>query len=194
MLPLFLSSQLPATEKVDFSREVRPIRNTNCLPCHGGVKKSGDVSFLYREEALPTDKSGKPTVVPGDPGSSEMLIRILSDDPGEVMPQPKHGPPLKPHEADLIRRWIKEGAEWNNHLVIRPKPTRHEAPATSAPDWHKNAIDSFVLAKLDAKNLKPSPPASGGRLLRRLSLDLVGTPTSLTLLDRFENAYTDNPD
>lgn len=193
LLPLVLSSQLLATEKVDFSREVRPILNTNCLPCHGGVKKSGDVSFLYREEALATGKSGKPTVVPGDPGSSEMLIRILSDDPDEVMPQPKHGPPLKPHEADLIRRWIKEGAEWNNHWSFE-KPTRHEAPATSDPNWHKTAIDPFVLAKLDAKNLKPSPPASGGRLLRRLSLDLVGTPPSLALLDRFENAYADNPD
>jgi len=132
LLPLFLSSQLPATEKVDFSREVRPIRNTNCLPCHGGVKKSGDVSFLYREEALPTDKSGKPTVVPGDPGSSEMLIRILSDDPGEVMPQPKHGPPLQPHEADLIRRWIKEDAEWNNHWSFDQNPpvTRRLPPRT----------------------------------------------------------------
>ncbi|MDA7868518.1 PSD1 and planctomycete cytochrome C domain-containing protein [Akkermansiaceae bacterium] len=193
LLPLFLSSQLPAAEKVDFSREVRPILNTNCLPCHGGVKKSGDVSFLYREEALATGKSGKPTVVPGDPGSSEMLIRILSDDPDEVMPQPKHGAPLKPHEADLIRRWIKEGAEWNNHWSFE-KPTRHKASATSDPNWHKTAIDPFVLAKLGAKNLTPSPPASGGRLLRRLSLDLVGTPPSLALLDRFENAYADNPD
>ncbi len=193
LLLLVLSQPLFAAKKVNFSREVRPILNTNCLPCHGGVKKSGEVSFLYREEALATGKSGKPTVVPGDPDSSEMLMRILSDDPDEVMPQPKHGPPLKAHEAELIRRWIKEGAEWNNHWSFE-KPTRHEAPATSDLKWHKTAIDPFVLSKLDEEALKPSAPASAGRLLRRLSLDLVGTPPSLELLDHFEKAYTKNPD
>lgn len=194
ILLLFALSQLPVgADKVNFSREVRPILNTNCLPCHGGVKKSGDVSFLFREEALATGKSGKPTVVPGDPDSSEMLVRILTKDPDEVMPQPKHGPPLKPYEADLIRRWIEEGADWHNHWSFE-KPTRHQAPNNSDSKWHKTGIDPFVLAKLDEKALKPSPPASSGRLLRRLSLDLIGIPPSLARLKRFEKNYKENPD
>jgi hypothetical protein len=195
LLSLFLLSPLvcSAGDKVDFSRQVRPILNANCLPCHGGVKKSGKVSFLYREEALSKGKSGRPTVVPGDPGSSEMLTRILSDDPDEVMPQPKHGPPLKEHEAELIRHWISEGAEWNNHWSFE-KPTRHEAQKVSDVSWSKNAIDPFILAKLDEQQLKPSPPASSDRLLRRLFLDLTGQPPALADLDRFAKAYAKNPD
>ena len=195
LLPLLaLPSLLTADAgKVDFSREVRPILNTNCLPCHGGVKKSSGVSFLFRDEALAEGKSGKPTVVPGDPGASEMLIRILSDDPDEVMPQPKHGKPLKPAEADLVRRWIEEGAEWNNHWSFE-KPERHDPPAVSDPEWINNRIDPFILAKLDEKDLKPSPPASPARLLRRLHLDLTGQPPSPDDLDAFEKAYQKNSD
>lgn len=182
-----------AVAKVDFSREVRPILNTNCLPCHGGVKKSGGVSFLFREEALAKGDSEEPTVVPGNAEASEMLVRILSKDPDEVMPQPKHGPPLKPHEVDLIRRWINEGAEWNNHWSFE-KPVRHKAPKVSDPSWSKNGIDPFVLAKLDDKGLKPSPPASSDRLLRRLFIDLTGQPPGLKDLDEFAKAYPENPD
>ncbi len=191
---LALPSLLFATpEKIDFSRDVRPILNTNCLPCHGGVKKSGKVSFLYREEALAKGKSGKPTVVPSDPDASEMLVRILSDDPDEVMPQPKHGPPLKAEEVALIRQWIEEGAEWNNHWSFE-KPTRHDAPQISDSKWPKNALDPFILAKLDEKELQPSPPASSARLLRRLHLDLTGYPPTLEQLDAFEKSYATNPD
>jgi hypothetical protein len=184
---------LAAPAKIDFSRDVRPILNTNCLACHGGVKKSSEVSFLYREEALGKGKSGKPTVVPGDPDASEMMTRILSDDPDEVMPQPEHGPALKAHEITLIRQWIAEGAEWNNHWSFE-KPTRHDAPKISDPKWPKNAIDPFVLAKLDEKEIQPSPPASSARLLRRLHLDLTGYPPSLDQLDAFEKSYAANPD
>ncbi len=184
---------LAAPDKIDFSRDVRPILNSNCLSCHGGVKKNGKVSFLYREEALAKGKSGKSTVVPGDPEASEMMIRILSDDPDEVMPKPEHGPPLKPDEIALIRRWIQEGAEWNNHWSFE-KPTRHKASGVSEPSWPRNAIDPFILAMLDEKELKPSPPASADRLLRRLHLDLTGYPPSLGQLDAFDEAFHQDAD
>ena len=190
---ILLSPFITADDKIDFSRDIRPILNANCLACHGGVKKSGKVSFLYREEALSKGKSGKMTVVPGDPESSEMLIRILSDDPDEIMPQPSHGPPLKAGEIALIRRWISEGAQWNNHWSFE-KPTRHEAPEISDPQWPKNAIDPFILAKLDEEEIPPSPPASSSRLLRRLHLDLTGYPPSLEQLDLFEKNYQADPD
>ena len=74
-----------------------------------------------------------------------MLIRILSDDPGDVMPRPKHGSPLKKHETELIRLWIQEGTEWNNHWSFE-KPACHEVPKVSNDSWGKNTNDSFVLA------------------------------------------------
>ena len=53
-----------------------------------------------------------------------MLRRIRSNDPDEVMPKPKHGPPLPPEEIALIERWISEGAEWQNHWAfVPPKET-----------------------------------------------------------------------
>ena len=61
------------------------------------------------------------------------------------MPRPKHGPPLKKHEAKLVRRWIQEGAEWNNHWSFE-KPTCHEVPKVSNTSQGKNTIGSFVLA------------------------------------------------
>ncbi|MDB4500831.1 hypothetical protein N9224_01490, partial [Akkermansiaceae bacterium] len=119
---------LPALSKepINFSQDIRPILNTHCTGCHGGVKKNGEVSFLYREQVIANGKSGKPTVVPGDPEASKMMVRILSDDPDELMPQPDHGPRLNEREVSLIRRWIQEGAKWNNHWSFE-KPTRHEA-------------------------------------------------------------------
>lgn len=191
---LTLSWLAPANaEKVDFSREVRPILTTQCTACHGGVKMNGDVSFLYREQVLAKGKSGKPTVVPGKPDESEIMVRILSQDPDEVMPPPDHGKPLKKEEVEIIRRWIEEGAEWGDHWSFE-KPTRHPAPKVAHPEWIKNDIDPFILAKLESLKLPPNSPAQADRLLRRLSIDLTGFPPSLEELDKFANAYDANPD
>ena len=193
ILPTLLASSGFAKEKIDFSRDIRPILNVNCLGCHGGVKKESGVSFLYREQVLAKGKSGLPIVVPFKPDESEMIDRILSDDPEYVMPVPAHGPPLKKEEVALIRQWIEEGAEWNNHWSFE-KPERHPAPEVTKKDWPKNSIDSFILAKMEEEELPPSPAASPGRLLRRIHIDLTGFPPSLEALDAFEKAYQDNPD
>ena len=193
VLSLFPSLLSAATDEVDFSRDVRPILNANCTSCHGGVKMNGNVSFIYREQVLANGKSGKPTAVPGDPKASEMMIRILSSDPDEVMPPPDHGKPLKPEEADLIRRWIEQGTEWGDHWSFE-KPTRHEAPKVSDQNWAKTAIDPFILAKLDELALKPNKPAEAGRLLRRIHVDITGFPPSIDALEAFEIAYQENAD
>lgn len=194
-LALALTMALPALSKepINFSQDIRPILNTHCTGCHGGVKKNGEVSFLYREQVIANGKSGKPTVVPSDPEASEMMVRILSDDPDELMPQPDHGPRLNEKEVSLIRRWIQEGAKWNNHWSFE-KPTRHEAPEATQSDWVKNDIDRFVISRLEAEELKPAPPASSGRLLRRIQMDLTGYPPSLAQLDAFEKSYQTDPD
>src|SRR5882757_8882721 len=69
---------LRAGDEVHFSRDIRPILNQNCMPCHGGVRQKNGVSFLFREEALGRGKSGKPTIVPGKPDESELIARITS--------------------------------------------------------------------------------------------------------------------
>src|SRR5215469_7109646 len=83
-----------ADNEVHFSRDIRPILNQNCMPCHGGVRQKNGVSFLFREEALDTGKSGKRTIVPGKPGESELIARITSSDPDVRMPY--HAAALSP--------------------------------------------------------------------------------------------------
>ena len=97
-------------EPVNFASEVQPILNKHCITCHGGVKKSGGISFLFEEDALAEGKSGRRAIVPGDAGASEFIRRLLEDDPELRMPYEK--PPLSKEEFDLLRRWIDQGAEW----------------------------------------------------------------------------------
>ncbi len=182
---MLLCLALPATAaEVDFARDVRPILNAHCTACHGGVKEAGEVSFIYRDKALGKGESGKTVIVPGDPDGSEMMRRILSDDPDEVMPKPEHGPPLPGHEIAILKQWIKEGAEWGEHWSFVP-PEKHPAPETRTADWPRHDLDHFVLARLESEKLPPSPQADPASLLRRVSLDLTGLPPSLTDLERF---------
>src|SRR5258708_29674959 len=107
--------------EVSFSRDIRPILNQNCVPCHGGVRQKNGVSFIFREEALGVGKSGRPTIVPGKPDSSELIARLTSTDTETRMPY--HAPPLPPQQIALLRRWIKEGAKWEDHgAFVAPRP------------------------------------------------------------------------
>lgn len=183
-LSLLLVLALPAAAKVDFAREVRPILNAHCTACHGGVKEAGEVSFIYRDKALGKGESGKTIIVPGDPEGSEMMARILSTDPDEVMPKPEHGPRLPDHEIETLRQWIQEGAEWGEHWSF-VAPREHEPPAVKDTTWPRNDIDRFLLARLEREGLKPSKEAGKAALLRRVSLDLTGLPPSVEELDAF---------
>jgi hypothetical protein len=98
-------------ERVDFNRDGRPILTKHCTACHGGVKEAGNISFIYRDKALGMEKSGEYPILPGKPAESDILRRLRSSDPDEVMPKPKHGPPLPAAETALIERWIRQSAE-----------------------------------------------------------------------------------
>jgi Protein of unknown function (DUF1553)/Protein of unknown function (DUF1549)/Planctomycete cytochrome C len=178
-------------EEVHFSREVRPILNQNCMPCHGGVRQKNGVSFLFREEALGTGKSGKRTIVPGKPDESELIARVSSSDPDTRMPY--HAPPLSPQQIDLLRRWIKQGAKWEDHWAfVAPKP--QALPAVRDGHWPRQPLDRFILARLEKDSLSPSLEADESALLRRVSLDLTGLPPTPDeqasfLADSSPNAY-----
>lgn len=182
-LPLLASS---AIAEVDFAREVRPIFNAHCTACHGGVKEAGEVSFIYREKALGKGESGKPIIVPGDPDASEMIARIVSTDPDEVMPKPEHGPPLAAKEIETLRQWIKEGARWGEHWSF-VAPRLHPIPEIKDSAWPRNDVDRFLLARMDKEGLRPTKEAGKAALLRRLSLDLTGLPPSVEELEGFLN-------
>jgi Protein of unknown function (DUF1553)/Protein of unknown function (DUF1549)/Planctomycete cytochrome C len=178
-------------DEVHFSRDVRPILNQSCMPCHGGVRQKNGISFLFREEALGTGKSGKRTIVPGKPEESELIARVTSSDPDTRMPY--HAPPLSAQQIELLRRWIKQGAKWEDHWAfIAPQP--QALPPVKHGDWPRQPLDRFVLARLEKEGLRPSREADKSALLRRVSLDLTGLPPTPEqqasfLADSSPNAY-----
>jgi len=178
-------------EAVDFNRDIRPILTKHCTACHGGVKAAGGLSFIFEQSAKSVCDSGEHAIVPGDPSKSEMLRRIRSTDPDEVMPQPKHGPPLKKEEADTIEQWIREGAKWKNHWAFeQPQETN---PNVTRTDWPQSPLDHHVLARLESESLPPSPPAPALEWLRRASFDLTGLPPAPEDIESFSHQWQENP-
>ncbi len=168
---------------VQFNRDLRPILNKNCLRCHGGVRQQAGLSFLFRAEALAPAQSGLRAIVPGKPEESELMRRITHHDPNVRMPAV--GDPLTKEQIALFRRWIAEGAEWQEHWAyVKPRPQR--VPEVRRANWPRNEIDHFILAKIEAENLSPSLEAAAAKLLRRVSLDLTGLPPSRELLAAFQ--------
>jgi len=177
---------------VDYSSQVKPIFNKKCITCHGGVRRKGGFSVLFRSEALAKTESGKWAIIPGDPEHSELIRRITNKDPEERMPY-KHEP-LTSEEISVLRRWIKEGAAWGDHWAYVPvKPVAVPLPPGSLfgllpskkPAWVNNDIDFFIYDKLKKEKLQPSASAEKAVLLRRASLDLTGIPPREKLAKAF---------
>jgi mono/diheme cytochrome c family protein len=186
-------------KRVDYSTQIKPLLNKHCLACHGGVKQQGGFSLLTREEALAPTASGKPAIVPGNPASSEMIRRLEYHDPEMRMPYQK--PALHRAEIELLKQWVKQGANWDTHWAYRPvvSPQLPKPKATwwglkPAPivTWPQQDLDWFVWDKLQQQQLSPAPRAEQHLLAQRASMDLIGLPLPLSLqlqLSRDTNAY-----
>ncbi len=170
-------------KKIDYNTQVKPIFNKKCIACHGGVKAKSNFSLLFREDALKAAKSGKYPIVPGEPGKSEMIRRITNNDPDERMPY-KHDP-LTKDEISILKKWIKQGAEWGEHWAYIP--VQKPAMPDVKNKWIRNEIDKFIYQKLEEEKLKPSAEADKQTLLRRVSLDLIGMPAEENTANKYLN-------
>jgi len=175
-----------AAEAPDFAREVRPILASNCFKCHGPDEnaRKGDLRLDTSEGAMAPASSGAVAVVPGDPDASELIKRLVSDDPDELMPPPSVKHPMAAEQIDVLRRWIAHGGRYEAHWAyIPPRPV--PVPDVQDAGWSRTAIDRFVLSRLEAEGLTPSPEAGRATLLRRVSLDLTGLPPTIEEADAF---------
>ena len=182
-LLLVLGPLTAIAAEVSFNRDIRPLLSDNCYYCHGFDEKHREAGLRLdvRESAL-ADNDGVRAIVPGDPGKSELWLRILSEDEDEVMPPPKaHKKPFTTEQKDLIKNWIEQGAKYEAHWAFVP-PVRAAVPAG------EGAIDHFIEKRLKAEELAFSPQEDAGVLLRRLTLDLTGMPPTIAELDAFEKA------
>src|SRR5262245_46874659 len=146
-----------------FREQIRPVLESKCLLCHGGDKKRGGLDLRRRSAALAGGDNG-PALKPGDPADSLLLQKLQKR---EMPPQN----PLSTEQVAAFKKWIEAGAPYENEpltLVVRRagkdwwslQPVRSVTPPTvSDPRTGAGAIDAFVLEKLRAKELWPTPEA-----------------------------------
>lgn len=161
---------------ISFSRDIRPILSSRCYFCHGPDDDTREADLRLDQFGAATQLSGgNGAIVPGHAARSEVVRRILSDDPDEMMPPLSSNKSLTSEEKQLLIRWINSGAEYEQHWSFI-LPRRPALPDVSDPAWPRNEIDRFILARQDEAGLKPSPEAAPQTLVRRVFLDLIGLP------------------
>ena len=170
------------TATVDFNREIRLIFSDNCFACHGPDEATRKAKLRLDTKDGAFAKTG--VIVAGKSAESRLVKRITSKDPNAVMPPADSGHKLTDKQIELVKRWIDEGAEWNEHWAFIA-PRRLELPTVASKGWVKNPIDAFVLARLEKEGLKPAPEADRATLIRRVSLDLTGLPPTPAEVDAF---------
>jgi hypothetical protein len=187
-------NEVPDTVSYNFN--IRPIFSDKCFKCHGpdANKRQAGLRLDIAEEALKALKDD-PTahaLIPGDPSSSQVYLRITSADSSVMMPPPASNlKRLTPHETDLVKRWIKQGAKYEKHWAFVPLK---EVPVPDVKNkaWPKNQLDYFVLSKLEKRNIAPNAEADKERLLKRICFDITGLPPSLQLMDNFLADHSSN--
>jgi hypothetical protein len=178
-----------ATEpgQVDFNQHVRAILSDRCYKCHGpdSENRQGDLRFDQAEDALQARaSSGLLVIQPGKPTRSELYQRISSTDPDVQMPPPDSKLELSPSEIEVLGRWIKQGAAWDDHWSF-VSPAESTLPRVTRQGWVRNAVDRFVLSRLEAAGISPAEDAQPEQLIRRLSFDLTGLPPTLAEIDQY---------
>ncbi len=182
----FLS--LPAHAKVDFNRDIRPIVSNTCFLCHGPDPnaRKAKLRLDVREEAI-----ARGAILPGKPEESEAYKRVASKNSDEIMPPPELHKALTPQQIATFKQWILEGAEYKKHWSYE-KPQRPPLPKVKNAKWSQNAIDNFILARLEKEGLAPQPEAEKTALVRRVSLDLTGLPPTPEEVENFVSDKANN--
>jgi hypothetical protein len=177
--------RVSAQAKVDFVRDIQPILQTSCTPCHFGEKPKAEPRLDSKPQTLKL-------VIPGNSRDSRLLHRVLGLNGEERMPLGRAA--LSATQIELLKLWIDEGANWPDNATatagVKPHwayiaPVRPAVPPVRNRAWVRNPIDNFILARLEKEDLLPAPEADKVTLLRRLSLDLTGLPPTPEELDAY---------
>src|SRR5262245_11148592 len=198
-------SALNQESATELSRRAYVILRQNCFGCHGAAKMSG-LDLRTAESVLAGGDNGK-VIEPSD-ASASRLYQFITHQSKPAMPP---GKKLPDAAIETLRRWIESGASFDGFekeaaaskdgepvkLIERPitpeergfwafqPPRRSPEPRVSHPGRGANPIDAFLLAKMKAKGLKPSPRADRRTLIRRAYLDLTGLPPAPEEVEAF---------
>jgi len=180
-------------DRPDWNWDVRPILSQNCFSCHGRATQKGGVRLDTEQAAYAeiSEDKGHRSIVPGNPGKSELFRRISTTNTELRMPPKEAHKTLSPREVSIIERWIKQGAHYKQHwayitpAVVAPQKSKWDGQAA-------NQIDRYVYAKLAQEGLSPAPEADRETLINRVYLDLTGLPPTLAEVDAFVNDKSPN--
>jgi hypothetical protein len=180
------AEKAPAANRVDFTRQIRPLLSDRCFRCHGpdASRRKAKLRLDIRDGAFRKMNAGWAIVKPHDPDKSELVRRISTDDVEDMMPPPDSNLSLTDDEKALLKRWVTEGAEYRPHWSLAPvsggaPPVLRDGSAIANP------IDAFVRARLEQENLSPAPAASRELIIRRIALNLTGLPPTPNDIDAF---------
>ncbi len=192
----------PKADEKFFADKVAPILKKNCVTCHNPAKARGGLDLSTHENTLTGGDKG-PAIVPGDPAKS-LLVKLIR---GPMPKMPQKGTPLRDEEVESIAHWIKDGAAWPKGLSLAGRASdgpsgpwwslqpiaKPKLPEVKDVAWIKNEIDRFILATLEAKEMKPSGEADPITLIRRMTFDLHGLPPTPGEIDEFVKEHAAAP-
>src|SRR5437660_8304409 len=158
----------PASRKVDFVKEIKPIFEASCIKCHGRGRTKGDLSIESRDTLLKGGESG-PAIVPGKSEESRVIELVAGLDPDSVMPQ--KGKRLTPEQIGLLRAWIDQGAAWDPGISFaKPPPANLFPRKPELPPARKgiaNPIDRILRPYYEANGFEPRRRVSDRTYARR---------------------------
>ena len=176
-------------QNIDFRKQIQPILSEHCWQCHGVDEstREGNLRLDLRESAIAGGESSKLAIVAGKASESEMIRRILSDDPDHVMPPPSLQKPLSKEQIELLQGWIDQGAQYDKHWAFIP-PSRSQVDLSQPVHGRKvnHAIDWLVADTLHKKGWPSTAQAKPWELCRRVYLDLIGIPPTPQQIEAFQ--------
>lgn len=191
------SVDVSLSDQISYNLHVRAILSDNCFACHGpdANKREAGLRLDIAEDAYRalTESPNAHGIIPGNPKSSEVFLRITTSDENERMPPIESNLSLTNIEIKTIEKWIKQGAKYEPHWAFVP-PVKAKMPKLKLENWAESEIDYFILSKMEESGIEPNMEADKEMLLKRVSLDITGLPPSEELMNRFlddndESAY-----
>ena len=183
-----------AEDVVSFNRDIRPLLSDRCFACHGphAAKREANLELDIPDgdQGPFHPRDGYHVIKPGDLDSSELWLRLISNDPSLQMPPYDSGKkPFTAEQRELVRQWIVQGAKYEKFWSFEP-PRQQVLPTVNNATWPANRIDQIVLADLERKQIMPQPPADKRTLVRRVAFDLTGLPPTRDEIHQFEQENT----
>lgn len=194
-----------------FEAKIRPVLAKSCYTCHSAKAKRLKAGLrVDGRQALLDGGDNGPALVPGHPEKSKLIEAVSYKNVDLQMP-----PRAKLSAAAIadLTAWVKMGAPWPDDKQTTGGTTRgafdlaqrarahwswqpiraHAVPAVNDTRWPLIDADRFLLAKLEAKGLRPARPADARTLIRRLSFDLIGLPPTPTEVEAFAADHARDP-